>query len=239
MSVPAMQMVNMFGAIRPRQKDRLPYDDTKRSTVPTQEEARDVLEKMRAIDANKISLEDLPIHHQALHILSDLSNGDARGFLALDQTTFEQLNQYIGETLAHQQYALLEQQAKQESDEFLKQNTLLFDHLREEGLNYDHLSDEQLEILRLRLRERDLSERMERNASKISGSVHYHYALGPDDRFYKSGGVVLLEDEKEQIDKAVIDEVRQENSLDLKGHFADADILKLSLLGKNNQRTTR
>ena len=82
--------------------------------------------------------------------------------------------------------------------------------------------------MRLRLKERSVSEKLEKNAGHTSGEVFYQYALGPDDRYYKSGGIVLATEGGREVDEALANQVLQETKEeDFLGHFADVDALTM------------
>ncbi len=221
-----MQMVNMFGAVRPKAKERVPYGDSRKQAVPTPEEAKKVLQALENIQ--EPNADDQARLVQVREILGNLVEGNAESFLRLGDTEFEDHNGYIAERIAEQQIATLESQAKDESQSFLEKNAAFFDHLRDEGMNYDHLSEEQVQVMRLRLKERKIAGKLEKNASHTSGEVFYQYALGPDDRYYKSGGVVLRAEDSKEVDEKVasqvLDEVKEEDFL---GQFADVDALSM------------
>ncbi len=221
-----MQMINMFGAVRPKARERVPYGDARKQAIPTPEEAKKVLLALENIqEQNPDDQERLA---QVREILESLVEGDASSFLRLGDTEFEEHNAYIAERIAEQQIATLESQAKDESQSFLEKNAAFFDHLRDEGINYDHLSEEQVQVMRLRLKERTVSGKLEKNASHTSGEVFYQYALGPDDRYYKSGGIVLgsagAKEVDEKVAAQVLDEAKEEDFL---GQFADVDALTM------------
>lgn len=229
-----MQMINMFGAVRPKTRERAPYGDARKQAIPTPEEAEKVLLALENIQEKNPDDQNRLVRVRA--ILGDLVQGNARTFLRLDDAEFEEHNQYIAERIAEQQIATLESQAKDESQSFLEKNAAFFDHLRDEGLNYDHLSEEQVEVMRLRLKERSVSEKLEKNAGHTSGEVFYQYALGPDDRYYKSGGVVLASSGAKEVDEDVVHQVLEETrEEDFMGHFADVDAL--SMPGGNRSRS--
>ena len=221
-----MQMINMFGAVRPKARERVPYGDSRKQTVPTPEEAKKVLLALENVQEQNPDDQERLL--QVRGILENLVQSDATSFLRLNDTEFEDHNSYIAERIAEQQIATLESQAKDESESFLEKNAAFFDHLRDEGINYDHLSEEQVQVMRLRLKERKVAGKLEKNASHTSGEVFYQYALGPDDRYYKSGGVVLGAEGAKEVDEKlanqVLEDVKEEDFL---GQFADVDALRM------------
>lgn len=236
-----MQVVNMFGAIRAKEREKPPYGVSRQSVVPTKDEAKVVLESLSVLHENDEDRQEQL--NSVRSILNDLSEGNSQTFLALSEDEFEDHNDYIAESLAMMQIDLLEQQARAESNDFKAKNAIFFDELREEGLNYDHLSEEQIEVMRLRLRERGITEKFEKNANRVEGEVFYQYSLGPDDRYYKTGGLVIgsASDEGEvteetsarperelAIDDEVVHDVLKESAgEDNLGQFADVDAFSM------------
>ncbi|NQY81817.1 MAG: hypothetical protein HRT36_01940 [Alphaproteobacteria bacterium] len=230
-----MQMMNMFGAVRPKARERSPYGDARKQAIPTPEEAKVVLELLLRVE------EKDPKAQQQLdrvrEILQDLTEQNWSSFLGLSEDDFEGHNAHIAECLAKTQINTLETQAQSESREFVDSNVAFFDYLRDEGLNYDHLNEEQVWMMRVRMKERSISEKLEKNAQLIEGRVFYQYELGPDDRYYKSGGVVLRGESDKQVDAVIAEKVLDETSDDdFLGQFADLNALRMPTVRRTRSK---
>ena len=228
-------MLNMFGAVGSSAKVKAsPYQLSRNHAIPSKEEAGQVLSSLEDTS------EEMPLFTSYLEeirqILRDLTEGDTNSFLEMDDEKFELYNRYIADRLTQQQIDKIEQQAREESTEYVTNNALFFDLLRDEGLNYDHLTDEQIQVLKLRQRQRTVTERMEGNAGAIGSTVSYQTTVGPDGKEYIQGGIVHVDREQaDQVEGRVSDLKQSREETELSGQFADFD--ELTRISQRRSRT--